>query len=135
MSLASRPNSLASNGPAETAETEVAAPALFQLFGQRFLLDSYVLSHVVYDSISFQGRKVKRQMPLGLDAMAALGNDEATRLLRPELEESSTRRICSRPAARSTASIPKSSKPMRTACGSTRSGSSTTCRRRVTFPK
>jgi hypothetical protein len=71
----------------ETAETEVKAPALFQLFGQRFLLDSYVLAHVVYDSISFKGRKVKRQMPLGLDAMAALGNDEATRLLRPELEK------------------------------------------------
>jgi hypothetical protein len=71
----------------ETAETELRAPALFQLFGQRFLLDSYVLSHVVYDSISFKGKKVERQMPLGLDAMAALGNDEATRLLRPELEK------------------------------------------------
>ena len=71
----------------ENAETEAATPALFQLFGQRFLLDSYALSHVVYDSISFKGKKVKRQMPLGLDAMAALGNDEATRLLRPELEK------------------------------------------------
>jgi hypothetical protein len=71
----------------ETAEAEVQPPALYQLFGQRFLLDSYVLSKVVYDSISFKGRKVKRQMPMGLDAMAALGNDEAMRLLRPELEK------------------------------------------------
>jgi hypothetical protein len=72
--------------PPDDAEKEVPPPSLFQLFGQRFLLDSFVLSRLVYDSIRFKGEKVRRLMPTGLDVMAALGNDEATRLLRPELE-------------------------------------------------
>jgi hypothetical protein len=70
----------------QNAEEAVPPPALFQLFGQRFLFDSYLLSRLVYDSISFKGQKIERMMPRGLDVMAALGNDEATRLLRPELE-------------------------------------------------
>jgi len=72
--------------PPMNAEHEVPPPALFQLFGQRFLLDSFLLSKLVYDSISFKGKQMVRVMPTGLDVMAALGNDEATRLLRPELE-------------------------------------------------
>jgi len=72
--------------PPKDAEKEAAPPVLFQLFGQRFLLDSFVLSRLVYDSIWFKGQKMERQMPSGLDVMAALGNNEATRLLRPELE-------------------------------------------------
>jgi hypothetical protein len=64
----------------------VTPPAIFQLFGQRFLIDSFVLSKVVYDDIAYQGRKMKRTMPKGLDVMAALGNDEAARRLRSELE-------------------------------------------------
>ncbi|MET0789990.1 MAG: DUF3160 domain-containing protein [Polyangiaceae bacterium] len=73
--------------PPRHAEKEAEPPALFQLFGQRFLLDSFLLSRLVYDSIFFKGKKMERQMPSGLDVMAALGNDEATRLLRPELEQ------------------------------------------------
>ena len=72
--------------PPEAAEKEAQLPALFQLFGQRFLLDSFVISRLVYDSIWFKGVKIERAMPSGLDVMAALGNDEAARLLRPELE-------------------------------------------------
>lgn len=63
----------------------VGAPRVFQLFGQRFVLDSFVLSKVVYDAIQFQGVRPQRMMPSGLDVMAALGNDEAVRLLVPEL--------------------------------------------------
>jgi hypothetical protein len=62
-------------------------PLAFQVFGQRFLIDSFALSNLVYDSIVFGGEKQKRFMPRGLDAMAALGNDEATRLLEPDLTE------------------------------------------------
>jgi hypothetical protein len=65
---------------------EVEPPALFQLFGQRFLIDSFVLSKVVFDSIP-GNPKPERMMPMGLDVMAALGGDEALRLLRPELEK------------------------------------------------
>jgi Protein of unknown function (DUF3160) len=72
--------------PPRNAEREAQSPSLFQLFGQRFMIDSYALSRLVYDSIEFKGHKQERQMPMGLDVMAALGNDEATRLLRPELE-------------------------------------------------
>ncbi|HET7544101.1 MAG TPA: DUF3160 domain-containing protein [Polyangiaceae bacterium] len=72
--------------PPRTAPEEAPPPAVFQLIGQRFLLDSFLLSRVVYDSIWFKGEKVARMMPSGLDVMAALGNDEAARLLRPELE-------------------------------------------------
>jgi hypothetical protein len=63
----------------------VPVPHTFQVFGQRFLLDSYVLSKVVFDAIVFDGEKQRRMMPSGLDVMAALGNDEAVRLLEPEL--------------------------------------------------
>ena len=62
-------------------------PALFQTFGQRFLLDSFILSQVVYDAIVFHGEKQKRMMPSGLDVMAALGNDAAVSLLEPALRQ------------------------------------------------
>lgn len=60
---------------------QVEPPCVFQLFGQRFVLDSFVLSKVVYDSILFDGAKVPRTMPAGLDVMYALGNDAALPLL------------------------------------------------------
>jgi hypothetical protein len=62
-------------------------PSTFQLFGQRFVIDSFVLSQVVFDSILYQGRKQKRMMPTGLDVMAALGNAEAVPLLKDDLEK------------------------------------------------
>ncbi len=64
----------------------VAIPKELQLFGQRFVIDSFVLSRVVYDSIEYRGEKVQRRMPTGLDAMAALGSNHAVRALAPELE-------------------------------------------------
>lgn len=59
----------------------VKPPELFQIFGQRFVPDSFVLSEVVFDSILFKGEKVERMMPSGLDVAAALGNPEAARIL------------------------------------------------------
>ena len=66
---------------------EVPLSVAFQLFGQRFVLDSFLLSKVVYDSVLFRGRKQERQMPLGLDVMAALGSDEAVIQLEPEIRK------------------------------------------------
>ena len=60
-------------------------PALFQLFGQRYIIDSFVLSKVVYDSILFKGEKMQRMMPQGLDVMCALGNQETIPLLADDL--------------------------------------------------
>ena len=65
----------------------VRPPAVFQLFGQRFTIDSFALTQVVYDAIVFRGQPMRRGMPTGLDAMAAMGNDLAARLLEPELRQ------------------------------------------------
>ena len=65
----------------------VEVPQVFQLFGQRYTIDSFVLSNLVYDSIVFQKRKIERMMPAGLDVMAALGNDTAVVLLQDELDK------------------------------------------------
>jgi hypothetical protein len=66
---------------------EVPLPDVFQLFGQRFAIDSFVLSKVVFDSIDFKGEREQRGMPSGVDVMAALGNDEAVALAEPDLRQ------------------------------------------------
>jgi hypothetical protein len=71
--------------PTSTKPTEL--PLEFQVFGQRFLIDSFALSRLVYDAIVYQGEKQQRFMPKGLDVMAVLGNDEAVQLLEPELTQ------------------------------------------------
>jgi hypothetical protein len=50
------------------------------LFGQRFIIDSYVLGNVVWDKL-----EEKRMLPSSLDALFALGNNAALQLLEPEL--------------------------------------------------
>ncbi len=64
---------------------KVPPPDIFQLFGQRFVLDSFVLSKVVFDSIVNRGVKVRRYMPTGLDVAVAFGNVHALPLLDSEL--------------------------------------------------
>jgi hypothetical protein len=66
---------------------QVPPPSTFQLFGQGFVVDSFVLSKVVYDSIIFDGQKVERTMPTGLDVMFALGNDTVLPILKKEMTE------------------------------------------------
>jgi hypothetical protein len=61
-------------------------PVSFKLLGQKFLVDSYVFSEVVFDRIIFEGAKVWRPLPDPLDAMAALGNEDALALLETEME-------------------------------------------------
>jgi hypothetical protein len=61
-------------------------PVSFRLMGQRFIIDSYVFSNVVYDRIIYNGHKIWRPMPDPLDAMFVLGNDDALPLLRDELD-------------------------------------------------
>jgi hypothetical protein len=55
--------------------------ASFLLLGQRFIVDSYVTSKVVYNQI-----EAKRMLPSSLDVLFAIGNDAAAKLLGPELE-------------------------------------------------
>jgi hypothetical protein len=66
--------------PTDDAPNSAPFEATFQFFGQRFLVDSMVLSQVVYDSV-----KARRLIPSSLDVMAALGNNEALSLLESEI--------------------------------------------------
>jgi hypothetical protein len=67
--------------------TDSIVPAsAFMLFGQRFVIDSYVTGSVVYDRIKFENRFIKRMLPSTLDILFALGNNATAQLLKPELE-------------------------------------------------
>ncbi|MDD9941230.1 MAG: DUF3160 domain-containing protein [Myxococcales bacterium] len=58
----------------------------FALLGQRYAVDSHVLSEVVYDRVPQGSNGIKRRLPDPLDAAyAALGNDAALPLLADEL--------------------------------------------------
>lgn len=61
-------------------------PISFRLMGQKFIIDSYVLSQVVFDRVVHEGKKVMRMMPDPLDALFALGNDDALHFLKEEME-------------------------------------------------
>lgn len=65
----------------------VPRPTSFLLLGQRFALDSFVFSELVYDRIMVDGQPVKRALPSPLDAMAALGNTRALTHLETELAQ------------------------------------------------
>jgi hypothetical protein len=54
----------------------------FLLFGQRFVIDSYILSNVVYDKTP-----TCRLLPSSLDPMFALGNNAAAQLLQNEITD------------------------------------------------
>jgi len=60
-------------------------PRVFLFMGQRFTVDSYVFSNVVYDRIVFKGSKQMRMMPSPLDAWFVLGNQETLPLLEGEI--------------------------------------------------
>jgi hypothetical protein len=61
-------------------------PVSFKLLGQKFLIDSYVFSEVVFDRIIYEGIKIWRPLPDPLDIMAALGNEDALALLEGEMD-------------------------------------------------
>jgi hypothetical protein len=65
----------------------VKAASAFMLFGQRFVIDSYITGNVVYDHILYQGKKICRLYPSTLDILFAFGNDASTQLLIPELQK------------------------------------------------
>jgi hypothetical protein len=65
---------------------QVVPASSFLLFGQRFVIDSYVTASVVYDKIGYQGAAVTRMLPSSLDVLFALGNNAAGQLLQSELD-------------------------------------------------
>ncbi len=66
-----------------TSPEKITPASAFLLFGQRFTIDSYVFSNVVYDKVV---TPEPRMLPSSLDVLFALGNDAALQLLRPELD-------------------------------------------------
>ncbi len=60
-------------------------PVSYKLLGQKFLIDSYIFSEVVFDRIVVNGEKIWRGLPDPLDAMAVLGNEDAMALMEDEL--------------------------------------------------
>jgi len=64
------------------SEDEIKPASAFLLFGQRFVIDSYVAGSVVYDKV-----KKTRMLPSTLDILYALGNDASAQLLVDGLEK------------------------------------------------
>jgi len=59
----------------------------FMMFGQRFVIDSYVTATVVFDRIMYMGEKICRLYPSTLDVLFSLGNSASAQLLIDELDE------------------------------------------------
>jgi len=67
--------------------TESVQPAsAFMLFGQRYIIDSYVTGQVVFDKIKYENKFICRLFPSTLDVLFTLGNDAAGQLLVDELD-------------------------------------------------
>ena len=69
------------------APQQIQPAAAFLLFGQRFIIDSFISGNVVYDKITHQGNKVFRGLPSSLDVLFSLGNNAAAQLLESELDQ------------------------------------------------
>jgi len=63
------------------SEDEIEPASAFMMFGQRFVIDSYISANVVYDKV-----KLKRMLPSTLDILYGIGNDAAVQLLVDDLE-------------------------------------------------
>ncbi len=64
---------------------EIVPASAFLLFGQRFVIDSYITGSVVFDKV-FYPNVAKRMLPSTLDILFALGNNAAAQLLVSELD-------------------------------------------------
>ncbi len=65
----------------------IVPASAFMLFGQRFVIDSYVTATVVYDRIKYFNQDVCRLFPSLLDVLFAIGNSASAQLLITELNE------------------------------------------------
>ncbi len=65
---------------------QIQTASAFLLFGQRFIIDSYVTGNVIFDRILFNGDKVRRMLPDPLDIMFAIGNNAAGQLMQTEID-------------------------------------------------
>lgn len=63
----------------------IVPASAFLMFGQRFVIDSYVTATVVFDRITYMGEKICRLFPSTLDVLFSLGNSASAQLLIDEL--------------------------------------------------
>jgi len=63
----------------------IVPASAFMLFGQRFVVDSYITGSVVFDKIWFNNQRVCRLFPSLLDVLFAIGNSASAQLLINEL--------------------------------------------------
>ncbi|NOY79184.1 MAG: DUF3160 domain-containing protein [Calditrichaeota bacterium] len=70
-----------------TSSTPDTLPVSYRVFGQRFIIDSYILGNLVYPNIIYENNKIWRPMPDPLDALFVLGNDDALPLLKNDLDK------------------------------------------------
>jgi len=70
-----------------TEPDSIVPASAFMLFGQRFVIDSYVTASVVFDRIFYNGEKICRLFPSTLDVLFSLGNSASAQLLIDELNQ------------------------------------------------
>jgi hypothetical protein len=59
-------------------------PISFMLMGQRFTVESLIMTEVIFDKLIVNGQKIPRAFPSALDVMYALGNDQSAEHLQSE---------------------------------------------------
>ena len=65
----------------------IVPASAFMLFGQRFVIDSYITGSVVFDRIFYNNQRICRLFPSLLDVLFSIGNSASAQLLIPELNE------------------------------------------------
>lgn len=72
----------------DISDPDAARPAsAFMLLGQRFVIDSYITGHTVFDEVIPGPGQLPRMLPATQDVLFALGNDASAQLLEEELDE------------------------------------------------
>lgn len=76
---------------ADAAGESVGQPKLqgrqFRLLGQRFIPDSWIMQQLVSPLVGTPGPETARDVPMGLDVMAALGSERAREILTEQYDQ------------------------------------------------
>ena len=73
---------------ASPSGASLSLPRSFTLFGQRFVMDSWAMGQMVFDKIFWNGAKVQRRLPSGVDiAFTVFGNRSATDVLAGRIQD------------------------------------------------
>jgi hypothetical protein len=77
-----------------TDPNKFVLPRTFAFFGQRFTVDSWALTKIVFDDVIWDNKKVRRQVPSAADvAFAVFGNDAVVPLLQRRMNDKTSHRL------------------------------------------